>query len=201
MPQTMTDESPIPFIGVRLRENRTPAGRRTSAPARRAALYFAYGRDHSVPDRPAQPEEKQRGEWLGPDGRSHTHEAVMAWAKEAALNHRYTFEALLSVQQGELTPEQFCQAMSQSGEIGDWRLVSHQDTAYRHAHVLFFRDKRLDKTTFLAWQTAVRQELARLEQQQLAAAPLADLEKEVQSETTLTAEPKRAWRQEVGLGW
>lgn len=196
MPRTMTDDSPIPFIGVRLRENRTLAGRRTSAPARRAALYFAYGRD-----RQARQEEKQRGEWLGPDGRSHTHEAVMAWAKEAALNHRYTFEALLSVQQGELTPEQFCQAMSQSGEIRDWRLVSHQDTAYRHAHVLFFRDKRLDKTTFLAWQTAVRQELTRLEQQQLGATPIADLEKEVQTETALTAEPKRAWRQEVELGW
>jgi hypothetical protein len=201
MPQTMADEHPIPFIGVRQHENRTPTGRRTSTPAKRAALYFAYGRDHSVHDRQAQQEEKQRGQWLGPDGRAHTHEAVIAWAREAALNHRYTFEALLSVQQGELTPEQFCQAMGQSREIGDWRLVSHQDTDYRHAHVLFFRDKRLDKTTFLAWQTAVRQELARLEQQQLAAAPAPDLEKEVQPEMALAAEPKRVRRQEVSLGW
>lgn len=196
MPQTMTDEHPIPFIGVRLHENRTPTGRRTSTPAKHAVLYFAYGRE-----RQNQLEEKQRGEWLGPDGRVHTHAAVMAWAKEAALNHRYTFEALLCVQQGELTPEQFCQAMGQSREIGDWRLVSHQDTDYRHAHVLFFGDKRLDKTTFLAWQTAVRQELARLEQQQLAAAPTPDLEKEVQPEMALTAEPKHVRRQEVGLGW
>lgn len=196
MPQTMADEYPIPFIGVRLHENRTPTGRRTSTPARRAALYFAYGRE-----RQNQLEEKQRGEWLGPDGRVHTHAAVMAWAKESALNHRYTFEALLSVQQGKLTPAQFCQAMGQGEEIGDWRLVSHQDTDYRHAHVLFFRDKRLDKNSFLAWQTAVRQELARLEQQQLAAAPTPDLEKEVQPETALTAEPKRVRRQEVSLGW
>lgn len=196
MPQTMADEHPIPFIGLRLHENRTPTGRRTSTPARRAALYFAYGRE-----RQNQLEEKQRGQWLGPDGRVHSHAAVTAWAKEAALNHRYTFEALLSVQQGELTPAQFCQAMGQGGEIGEWRLVSHQDTDYRHAHVLFFRDKRLDKTTFLAWQTAVRQELARLEQQQLAAAPTPDLEKEVQPETALTAEPKHVRRQEVGLGW
>lgn len=196
MRQTMRNDSPIPFIGVRVHENRTPTGRRTSTPAKHAALYFAYGRA-----RKAQQEEKQRGEWLGPDSRPHTHEAVMTWAKEAALSHRYTFEALLSVQQGALTPEQFCQAMSQNSEIGDWRLVSHQDTNYRHAHVLFFRDKRLDKKTFLAWQTAVRQELSRLEQQQLSLPRTQDLEKEVQPEIALSAEPKRGRRQEVGLGW
>ena len=177
MPQTMADEHPIPFIGLRLHENRTPTGRRTSTPAKRATLYFAYGRE-----RQNQLEEKQRGQWLGPDGRSHSHAAVTAWAKEAALNHRYTFEALLSVQQGELTPAQFCQAMGQGGEIGEGRLVSHQDTDYRHAHVLFFRDRRLDK-------------------QQLAAMSTPNLEKEAQPETALTAEPKHVRRQEVGLGW
>lgn len=196
MTRTMVNDAPIPFIGLRLHENRTPTGRRTSTPAKHAALYFAYGRD-----RQAQQEEKQRGQWLGPDGRSHSHEAVMAWAKEAALNHRYTFEALLSVQQGELTPAQFCQAMGQGQEIGDWRLVSHEDTDYRHAHVLFFRDKRLDKKTFLAWQTAVRQELSRLEQQQLSLPHTPTLEKEVQLEMALDAEPKRVRQQEVGLGW
>lgn len=196
MTRTMVNDAPIPFIGLRLHENRTPTGRRTSTPAKHAALYFAYGRD-----RQAQQEEKQRGQWLGPDGRSHSHEAVMAWAKEAALNHRYTFEALLSVQQGELTPAQFCQAMGQGQEIGDWRLVSHEDTDYRHAHVLFFRDKRLDKITFLAWQTAVRQELSRLEQQQLSLPHTPTQEKEVQLEMALDAEPKRVRQQEVGLGW
>jgi hypothetical protein len=192
----MNSDAPIPFIGMRLHENRTPTGRRTSTPARHAVLYFAYGRDIQ-----AQQAEKQRGQWLGPDGRAHTHEAVMAWAKEAALHHRYTFEALLSVQQGELTPAQFCQAMGQSQEIGDWRLVSHQDTDYRHAHVLFFRDKRLDKETFLAWQTAVRQELSRLEQQQLALPPAPGLEKEVQLEMALDVAPKHVQHQGVGLGW
>jgi len=196
MRQTMRNDAPIPFIGVRMHENRTSTGRRTSTPAKHAALYFAYGRV-----RQGQQEEKQRGGWLGPNSRPHTHEAVMTWAKEAALRHRYTFEALLSVQQGALTPEQFCQAMSQSGEIGDWRLVSHQDTDYRHAHVLFFRDTRLDKKTFLAWQTAVRQELSRLEQQHPSTALRARLEKEVQPEIALDAAPKRVRQQEVGLGW
>jgi hypothetical protein len=45
--------------------------------------------------------------------------------------------------------------------------MMHQDTQHCHAHVLFFRDKRLDKETFLSWQTDVRAELARQEQQQL----------------------------------
>lgn len=162
MPQTKKSDLPLPFIGVRLHENRTPTGRRTSTPARRAARYFAYGRDKQ-----AELEGQQRGEWLGPDGRIQAHDKVTAWAKQEALGHRYTFEAILSVPQGQLTPEQFCQAMQRGGEISDWRLMGHQDTKHSHAHVLFFRDKRLDKETFLSWQTDVRTELARLEQQQL----------------------------------
>ncbi len=152
----------LPFIGVRMHENRTPTGRRTSTPAKRAALYFAYGRDKQ-----AELEGKQRGEWLGPDGRIQSHDKVMAWAKQEALGHRYTFEAILSVPQGQLTLEQFRQAMQAGDEIADWRLIAHRDTKHSHAHVLFFRDKRLDKETFLSWQTDVRSELARLEQQQL----------------------------------
>lgn len=192
----MSNNASEPFIGVQMQENRTPTGRRTSTPAKQAALYFAYGR---YPQ--AQQAEKQRGDWLGPDGRVQTHEAVLAWAKQEALRHRYTFQAILSVPQGDVNPEQFCQAMGRSQEISDWRLMAHQDTSHRHAHVLFFRDKRLDKKTFLAWQTAVRQELSRLEQQQLALPRTQDLEKEVQLELALDAEPKRVQRQEVGLGW
>jgi hypothetical protein len=179
-----------------MHENRTATGRRSSTPAKQAALYFAYGRDKQ-----AQQAEKQRGEWLGSDGRVQTHEAVMAWAKQEALHHRYTFQAILSVAQGAVNPEQFCQAMQQGDDISDWRLMAHQDTSHRHAHVLFFGDKRLDKQTFLAWQTAVRQELSRLEQQQLSLPQPPDLEKEVQLELSLAPEPKHAWQQEAGLGW
>ena len=67
----MSHDRPLPFIGVRLHENRTPTGRRTSAPARRAALYLAYGRNKE-----AQLEGRQRGQWLGPDGRIHSQEEV-----------------------------------------------------------------------------------------------------------------------------
>lgn len=156
----MNDEPTLPFIGVQIQENRTPTGRRTSTQAQRAAHYFAFGRDKE-----AQLQGRQRGEWLGPDGRNHTHEAVLTWARQEALSHRYTFQAILSVPQGVLTGAAFSQAMQQGEVIADWRLMAHADTAHHHAHVLFFRDQRLDKKQFLSWQTAVRQELVRLEQQ------------------------------------
>ncbi len=170
MSQTKKNNLPLPFIGVRMHENRTPTGRRTSTPAKRAALYFAFGNQRNVINKEAQQAGRQRGEWLGPDGRIQSHDEVMKWAKQEALGHRYTFEAILSVPQGELTPEQFGRAMGQGSEIADWRLMAHRDTQYSHAHVLFFRDKRLDKETFLSWQTDVRAELARLEQQAASAA-------------------------------
>lgn len=191
----MSNNPPDPFIGVQMHENRTATGRRSSTPAKNAALYFAYGREQQN-----QLEGKQRGEWWGPDGRTHEHETVMAWAKQEALHHHYTFQAILSVPQAELNPEQFCQAMAQSQEIAEWRLMMHQDTKHRHAHVLFFRDKRLDKKSFLAWQTAVRQELSRLEQQQLSSLNTPIQEEIAQQELALDDATQRI-RQEVNLGW
>lgn len=192
----MSNNPPDPFIGVQMHENRTATGRRSSTPAKQATLYFAYGREQQN-----QFEGKQRGEWWGPDGRIHEHETVMAWAKQEALRHRYTFQAILSVPQAELNPEQFCQAMAQSQEISEWRLMMHQDTKHRHAHVLFFRDKRLDKKSFLAWQTAVRQELSRMEQQQLALPHSPERQQEMQPEMVLDSESTHSRQQEVGLGW
>lgn len=198
MPQPTSNILPPPFIGVRMHENRTPTGRRTSTPAKHAALYFAYGNQRNVGDKEARLEGKQRGEWLGPDGRVQSHDKVMAWARQEALSHRYTFEAILSVPQGKLPPEAFCRAMQQGDAISDWRLMAHRDTKHRHAHVLFFRDRRLDKETFLSWQTAVRTELAQLEQRQL------DGQAERQ-EITLDAgsamRPGQTKRQGVDLGW
>jgi hypothetical protein len=157
-----------PFINVRTQENRTPTGQRTGLKALRAALYYAYGRPKE-----AQLENRPRGEWLGPDGRARSHEAVMAWVKEQAMRHRYTFQGLLSVPQGELTAAEFCRAMQQGDQAGDWRLIAHTDTGHRHAHVLWFGDRRLDKKSFLSWQAEVRAELARLAQEPSPAARLA----------------------------
>jgi hypothetical protein len=194
-----TDRAPIPFIGVRAYRNRTPTGRRTATPARRAARYLAFGRERQA-GQAAEQRGEQRGQWVGPDGGVRSHEAVLAWAREGALGHRYTFQALLSVQQGVLGPKDFTQAMEKGGLITDWRLVVHRDTDYRHAHVLFFGDKRLQKETFLAWQEQVREELVRLEEQRLSSHVLRDelaLE-QGDPEQERGREMAQAW--EVGLG-
>lgn len=183
-----TSQKPLPFINVRTQENRTPTGRRTSTPAKRAALYYAYGRDKE-----AQLEGRQRGEWLGPDGRVHTQEEVMDWVKANALAHRYTFQGILSVPEGELTAAEFGQAMQKGGQTEDWRLISHEDTKHRHAHVLWFGDKRMGKKAFLSWQAEVRAELVRLEQQ--------TNDRSEQQEMALEMSQSRTKGQEVGLGW
>ena len=155
----MSRKTTIPFIGVRLHENRTPTGRRTSTPAKRTALYFAYGSERTPQGKEARLTGSQRGEWLSPDGRVQPHDEVMAWLRAESFRNRYTFEALLSVRDGDLTSEAFCKAMGQGEIVSDWRLMLHSDTNNRHAHVLFFRDERMDKKAFLAWQAGVRTEL------------------------------------------
>jgi hypothetical protein len=202
-------------------ENRTPTGRRSSTIARHKVNYLAYGRH-----REAQQQKEQRGEWVGPDGKAQSHEAVLAWAREAAMAHRYTFQAVLSVPEGELTAAAFVQAMGQGQEIEQWRLIVHQDTAHCHAHVLFFGDRRMEKGRFLAWQTAVREELARQSElarqeaeqlartpaeqmegaeQQMAAAASAEMGPEVGAEigaeSDLTEEEGLARQRRQGLGW
>jgi len=151
-------ESPLPFVRLTYSRNRTPRGKRTATPARRAARYFAFGHG-----REAAHGGEQRGRWFGPDGRTHDHEAVLAWIAAQARQHVYTFQALLSVPDGRLQAEDFTRAMQEGKTIDDWRLLSHDDTAYSHAHVLFFRNSRLDKASFAGWQERVRRELAALE--------------------------------------
>ena len=151
-------ESPLPFVRLTYVANRTPTGRRTATPARRAARYFAFGHG-----REAAPDGEQRGRWVGPGGQTHDHEAVLAWIAAQAREHVYTFQALLSVPEGRLQAEDFSRAMQEGKTIDDWRLLSHDDTAYSHAHVLFFRNSRLDKESFAGWQERVRRELAALE--------------------------------------
>jgi hypothetical protein len=153
-------EQPPPFVRIQLQENRTPTGRRTATPARRAARYIAYGQD-----REAREAGRQRGIWLGPDGRAHSHEAVLDWARREGVNYRYTGHVVLSPPQDILTPAHFCRAMAASGEIASWRLMAHDDTRFRHAHVLFFREERIPKARYLAWHARMQQALTRLERE------------------------------------
>lgn len=146
----------LPFVRITYTSNRTPTGRRTATPARKAARYFAFAND-----REAEQSAEQRGRWYGPDGRTHDHEAVLSWIAAQAREHAYTFQALLSAPEGRLRAEEFSRAMQEGKYIADWRLLAHDDTAYSHAHVLFFRNSRLDKESFADWRERVRRELAR----------------------------------------
>ena len=155
----MSRKTSVPFIGVRLHENKTPTGRRTQTPAKRIALYAAYGSERTPQGKEARLTGSQRGEWLSPDSTVQSHDEVMTWLRTESVRHRYTFETLLSVREGDLTGEAFCKAMRQGEGVGDWRLMMHNDTNNSHAHALFFGDKRMDKKVYLAWQADVRAEL------------------------------------------
>lgn len=148
----------VPFVRIQLERNRSHTGRRTATPARHAAAYFAFGHNQT----------QQRGTWVDAEGKTHAHTDVLAWARKGALRHDYTFQALLSVPQGRLDSAGYTEALQQAGQIEDWRLVVHDDTAHSHAHVLFFRNKRLPKAEHKAWHDTLQAQLALLESKQLA---------------------------------
>lgn len=158
----MADASPRPIVRLQHTPNRTPTGKRTATPARKAANYFAFGRDTN------QADGKQRGEWLGPSGQPHQHDDVLDWAQNQARHHEHTFQALLSVPQARLTGKDYAHALEEAKQIEEWRMVVHNDTHYSHAHVLFFRDQRLPRVQFEQWQAQVQQELILLEAKRLA---------------------------------
>ena len=158
----MSKASPHPVVRMQHTRNRTPAGRRTVTPARKAAVYFAFGQDTNRADG------KQRGEWLGQGGEQHKHEDVLAWAQQQARQHEHTFQALLSVPQARLLGEDYARALESAKQIEEWRMVVHNDTDYSHAHVLFFRARRLPRAQFDHWQTQVQQALVALEAKRLA---------------------------------
>lgn len=150
----MSESSALPFVGVHYAKNRTPTGRRTGTLARRAANYIAYGR---LPNQIHS--EQQRGRWIDENGRLQPHKSVLAWSRQEAMTHDYTFTAVLSTPKEDLNAEAFGTAMIEGGKFGGWRLMVHQDTAHRHAHVLFFRDRLFKKSEFLRWQQGVQTEL------------------------------------------
>ncbi len=158
----MAKADPLPVVRLNHTRNRTPTGTRTATPARKAAVYFAFGQQ------PKQTEGKQRGEWLGPGNEQHKHEEVLTWAQSQARQHEHTFQALLSVPQARLSGRDYARALEAAGQIETWRMVVHNDTNYSHAHVLFFRNQRLPRAQFDQWQAQVQQELVILEEKRLA---------------------------------
>ncbi len=136
--------------------NKSAKGKPSYAQMKGLMNYIAYGRYEDRFDQETQ----QRGLWLDHNGNPAAHEETLHWAKEKVHRYSYehTYQLLLSTRYGGLTAADFSHVLQQGSELSDmreWRLMMHQDTQHRHAHVLFFRDKRLDKKSFLTWQTAV----------------------------------------------
>lgn len=186
----MAKADPLPVVRLNHTRNRTPTGKRTVTPARKAAVYFAFGQQ------PKQAAGKQRGEWLGPGSERHKHEDVLAWAQSQARQHEHTFQALLSVPQARLSGGDYARALEAAGQIKTWRMVVHNDTRYSHAHVLFFRDQRLPRAQFAQWQAQVQQALVILEEKRLAEP---EPQMEVDTDMTDMTEETQSWRG-MGLG-
>jgi hypothetical protein len=177
-----------PFLGVRLLLNRTPTGRRSAVAVRQAAHYVAYGQRGKVAETA-----QLRGEWVGEDGQRYSHEAVLAWGKAGAWEHRHTVHAVLSVPRVRLSADDYRLALAADETISaPYRLMVHEDTRYSHAHALFFWDKRMEKEQFLQWQAEVKAVLAERETAQIAAQELAAGQEEESGQTR-----RQAWELEI----
>ncbi|MCB8979878.1 MAG: hypothetical protein H6657_20910 [Ardenticatenaceae bacterium] len=153
--------------------NRTPSGRRSATKARKLAQYFALGRGREK----EQELRPQRGVWLDQAGRPCSHEEVLQWVRQQGMSHEMTYQFILSVKETQLTEEAFNQAMAAGGPLfAEWRLISHDDSRYPHAHALAFGNQpvQIKSEAFQSWWRAVRQALeqeqtkAREMQQELA---------------------------------
>lgn len=158
--------------------NRTPTGKRSATKARKLAQYLAFGRGRQA----EQMQRPQRGQWLDENGRLRTHEEVLAWVNQQGKEKQFTHQFILSVKDYPLTPEAFNQAMGASSDLfSEWRLISHDDGHYPHAHALAFRHEevQLKSETFREWWLGVRRALEL--ERELAQA----LQRELRHEQTL----------------
>jgi hypothetical protein len=138
--------------------NRTPTGRASATGARKLAMYLGYGRGR----RAEQEQRAQRGQWLDQKGGKLSHQEVIAWVQEQGKENHYTHQFILSVKDFQLTSEAFNRAMSAGGSLfSEWRLISHHDSIYSHAHAIAFgkEEIHLKSETFKEWWQEVRQAL------------------------------------------
>lgn len=138
--------------------NRTPTGRSSATGARKLAMYLGYGRGR----RAEQEQRAQRGQWLDPKGGKPSHQEVIAWVQQQGKENQYTHQFILSVKDFQLTPEAFNRAMAAGGSLfSEWRLISHHDSNYSHAHAIAFgkEEIHLKSETFKEWWQEVRQAL------------------------------------------
>ena len=168
--------------------NRTPSGRRSATKARKLAQYFALGRGREK----EQELRPQRGEWLDQAGRPCSHEDVLQWVRQQGMSHEMTYQFILSVKETQLSDEAFNRAMAAGGPLfSEWRLISHDDSRYPHAHALAFGNQpvQIKSEAFQSWWRAVRQAL---EQEQTKA-------REMQQELTQEQEKAAMLQRDAGL--
>ena len=159
-------------------QNRTPTGKRSATKARKLAQYLAFGRGRQA----EQMQRPQRGRWLDETGQLRTHQEVLAWVNRQGKEKQFTHQFILSVKDYPLAPEAFNRAMGASSDLfSEWRLISHDDAHYPHAHALAFghEEVRLKSEAFREWWLGVRRALE--QERELAQA----LQRELQHEQTL----------------
>lgn len=154
--------------GERLR-HRSRGGRRAVGRLRGLLHYIAYGHYH---DRLGRDTPQQRGIWLAPDGKRQPHADVLAWAKSKVqrLGYETSYQLLLSTRDGGLDAADFAQVLHAGSAISgvrDWRLMTHDDSAHQHAHVILFRHTPLSVADYKRWQQTMQTELDRLQAEQV----------------------------------
>jgi len=169
----MSKATVMAIADVRAYRNLTKTGRPTTTKVARTVQYYSYGRSAE-----ADIKQSLRGEWFGPSGQTN-HQEVMVWARMAARANSHTFQLLLSVRDGKLEATDYQQIMDNCADllerahVTDYRLIAHEDSAYNHAHCLFFADQKIERSIFTVWQRALVRELTivqaeRAQQQELA---------------------------------
>lgn len=161
--------------------NRTPTGRRSATGARKLAMYLGYGRGRHA----EQEQRAQRGQWLDQKGEIRSQQEVIEWVNEQGKENLYTHQFILSVKEGQLPSEAFNRAMSAGGGLfQEWRLISHNDSHYSHAHAISFGQKEIlvKSEEFKEWWREVRQALEQEQNQAL------QQERQLQQEQALKQE-------------
>lgn len=156
------------IVRLRSHENRTPTGRASATATRKLVNYLAYGRG-----RPAhQAQRSPRGVWHDQANKKQSHEDVLAWVQKQGKAQRFTHQLILSVKEAQLDVAAYNDALAAGDErfFDIWRLMTHADSAYPHAHVVAFGDEEIHikSLRFREWWLTVRQELDARQQAYLA---------------------------------
>ena len=163
----MTSKSLLAIVRGGRIDNVSPNDGRSYAQVRGLLKYLAYG---SYAETLGQ-EPGQRGIWLDQKGQSHSHQAVRQWAKESVhrLGYEHAYQLLLSTRFGGLSAADFNQVLQKGSSLSqvlEWRFMIHEDTDNQHAHAILFRQEKLNKAQYRAWQQTMQYELGQRQREQ-----------------------------------